>query len=397
MAFTSYDGTRIYWRLDGLPDRPVLLLLNSLGTDLSMWDPVVPSLTEHYRLLRLDTRGHGASDVPAGDYALAQLGADVLAVMDAAGVAKAVAVCGLSLGGMVAQWLALHAPDRFGALVACNTSASLPAEPWRQRAALVREKGVGAIADAVMERFFSADFRSSGSPLLATARSVLAATDPGGYAGCCAAISEVASDLGEAVSRIRLPTLVVNGAQDAATPAEHGDAIARLVPGARMVTLQTGHISVLEAPDAFAGAVGEFIETVHSPSLEGARATLFEQGLGPRRTVLGRPWVDKALSQRNAFSGEFQEFITRYAWGEIWGRPGLDHRTRRLLVLATTIALGRWEEFRLHVRAGLEQDGFSLEDLREVIMQSGIYAGVPAANTGFHHAEDVLKSLGRLP
>ncbi len=131
--------------------------------------------------------------------------------------------------------------------------------------------------------------------------------------------------------------------------------------------------------------------------LKAARDALFDNGVEQRKRVLGVPWVEKSLGNRNAFNGEWQEFITRYAWGEIWSRPGLDDKTRRFLVLAITIALGRWEEFKLHVRAGLEQDGFTVDELKEVLMQSAIYAGVPAANTAFHEAEALLRAAGKLP
>jgi 3-oxoadipate enol-lactonase/4-carboxymuconolactone decarboxylase len=131
--------------------------------------------------------------------------------------------------------------------------------------------------------------------------------------------------------------------------------------------------------------------------LKAARDALFDNGVEQRKRVLGVPWVEKSLGNRNAFNGEWQEFITRYAWGEIWSRPGLDDKTRRFLVLAITIALGRWEEFKLHVRAGIEQDGFTVDELKEVLMQSAIYAGVPAANTAFHEAEALLRAAGKLP
>ena len=124
-----------------------------------------------------------------------------------------------------------------------------------------------------------------------------------------------------------------------------------------------------------------------------ARAILFEDGLLQRRAVLGDPWVDRALAGRNAFNGDFQDFITRIAWSEIWTRPGLEHRARRIIVLSITIALGRWEEFRLHVRAAIEQAGLTPDEIKEVIMQAAVYAGVPAGNTAFHHAQEILREL----
>ena len=132
-------------------------------------------------------------------------------------------------------------------------------------------------------------------------------------------------------------------------------------------------------------------------TLDDARAALFEEGLTRRRAAMGDAWVDKSLARRNAFNADFQGLITRIAWGEIWSRPGLEHKTRRFLVLGMTMALGRWEEFKLHTRAGLAEGGFSMEELREVIMQGAIYCGVPAANTAMNEAESILRELGLLP
>ena len=184
-----------------------------------------------------------------------------------------------------------------------------------------------------------------------------------------------------------------SGAKDVSTPfVGHGEHIAAAIPGARTASLDTAHLASLEAPAAFAGAVRAFLSG--DIVLDTANDALFEAGLAIRRQVLGDAWVDKSLAGRTPFNADFQAMITRYAWNEVWGRPGLDHRTRRLLVIAITTALGRWEEFRLHVRAGLEQGGFTQDELKEVLMQSAIYAGVPAANTAFAEAGAVIRELG---
>ena len=133
------------------------------------------------------------------------------------------------------------------------------------------------------------------------------------------------------------------------------------------------------------------------PDLEAARAALFDAGLKHRRAALGAAWIEKSLARRNAFNADFQGLITRFAWGEIWSRPGLDHKTRRFLVLGMTMAQGRWEEFRLHTRAGLAEGGFTWQELREVILQGAIYCGVPAANTAMNEAEAILNELGLMP
>lgn len=393
MPFASSHGARLYWRQDGAADKPALVLLTSIGTDLSLYDPVVPLLTPDFRVIRMDTRGHGASDAPAGDYSLDLLADDVLAVMDAAGAGKA-SVCGTSLGGMIAMSLALKAPERVEALILACTSPAMDPSVWDQRLALIRAQGMGAIVEAVMGRFFSDAFRAQHPEVVETVRAGMLAQSVEGYAGCGAAIRDMA--LLNQLPAITAPSLVVTGAKDLATPyAGHGEKIVAAVPGARHIEIGGAHLPSLEAPAALAGAVRDFVrEVLRGTAVREAKDTLFEAGLENRRKVLGDAWVDKSLAKRTAFTADYQAMITRYAWNEIWGRPGLDHRTRRLLVLAICASLARWEEFRLHVRAGLEQGGFTQEELKEVLMQTAIYAGVPAANTAFTEAAEVIAELG---
>jgi 3-oxoadipate enol-lactonase/4-carboxymuconolactone decarboxylase len=389
MAFASNGDVRLYWRLEGAADRPVLLLLNSIGTDLGLWDFVVPYLLPRFRLLRMDTRGHGASDAPAGDYSLSDLAGDSLAVMTAASVDRA-AVCGVSLGGMVAMQLALQAPERVSALILACTSAAMDQAVWRARVDTVRSEGTAAIAEAAMGRFFSERFRRQHPDIVETVRTGLLASSADGYAGCAAAIRDM--DLAEQLPSITVPTLVITGSKDVSTPAEgHGDRLVAAIPGATSASLATAHLPCLEAPAALAGAISDFLDA--DPQLREASEALYGAGLATRRKVLGDAWVERALANRTPFNADFQAMITRYAWNEVWNRPGLDHRTRRLLVLAITASLGRWEEFRLHVRAGLEQGGFTEDELKETLMQTAIYAGVPAANTAFSEAAAVLREI----
>ena len=392
MPFVTRRGARLYWRQDGREDAPPLLLLNAIGTDVSLWDAALPPLARRFRIIRMDTLGHGASDAPQGDYDLATLAGDALAVLDAAAIPRA-AVCGLSLGGMIAMTLALIAPARVTALVAACTSAAMDPQVWEARLRAVLEGGVAAIAEAALSRFFSDAFRVGRPEVVDSVRAGLLATPRAGYAGCAVAIRDMklAGDLAE----ITVPTLVIAGARDVSTPFEgHGDAIAAAVPGAATRVLDAGHLACLEAPDAFAAAVRDFVLGAEAdPALEDAQRVLYESGLANRRAVLGDDWVEASLARRTPFTADFQAMITRYAWQEVWGRPGLDHRTRRLLVVAITASLGRWEEFRLHVRAGLSQGGFSREELKETLMQTAIYAGVPAANTAFAEAAAVIASL----
>jgi len=392
MPFATNDGVRLYWRLDGAADKPALVLLNSIGTDLSAWDRALPYLVPHFRLLRMDNRGHGASDAPAGDYTLDALAADTLAVMDAAGVATA-AICGVSLGGMVGMTIALTAPERVTALVPACTSAAMDVAAWTARVELVRKEGMAGVADLSLGRFLTEGFRLARPEIANTLRNGLLSLDPVGYAGCAAAIRDMA--LIDRIGGIRVPTLVIGGTKDVSTPFEgHGDRIVAGIPGARSAMVEGPHLPMIEGPAAFAGVVVDFLrEIADGGAVTAASDALFEAGLKNRRAVLGDAWVDRSLARRTPFNAEFQAMITRIAWHEIWGRPGLDHRTRRLLVIAICASLGRWEEFRLHVKAGLSRGGFTRDELKEVLMQTAIYAGVPAANTGFSEAAEVMAEM----
>ncbi len=392
MPFAVTQAARIYFRVDGPDGAPSLLLLNSIGTDHAMWSPIMPLLLARFRVIRMDTRGHGASDAPSGDYNLALLAADARAVLDAAGVPSAM-VCGLSLGGMIAMQLALEAPTRVTKLILACTSPAMPREIWVERIRLVRAQGMAAITDAALGRFFTPAFRAAHPAYVASIRRTLETTDPLGYAACGAAIRDM--DLLARLGAIGAPTLVIAGSSDVSTPVEgHGDRLVAAIPDVRLAVLPTAHIACAEAPDAFAAALVGFLDEAPArDDVAAARVRLFEDGLVNRRQVLGNAWVDASFAKRNAFNADFQDLITRNAWSEIWSRPGLDHRTRRLLVLAMTAALGRWEEFRLHVRAGLERDGFTRDELKEMILQTAVYCGMPAGNTAMHHAEAIIAQL----
>lgn len=388
MATTIRDGVRLHWRLEGAADRPVLVLLNSIGTDLSLWDRTIPLLLPAFRLLRIDTRGAGGSDAPDGDYTLSMLASDVVAIMDDAGVAAA-AVGGVSLGGMVAMQLALDHPERVSELALICTSVTMDPAAWDARIETVRTQGTAAIADMGVGRFLSPGFAARHPEIAETLRDGIARQADDGYAGAGAAIRDMA--LADRIAAIAVPTLVVTATLDVSTPyAGHGEHLLT-IPGARHVSVDGAHLPPVEAPGALATALRRFL--CADGAAQAAVETLFDAGLVNRRRVLGDAWVDASLAKRTPFTADFQAMITRIAWGEIWGRPGLDDRTRRLLVIAITCALGRWEEFALHVRAGLTQGGFTADDLKEVLMQTAIYAGVPAANTGFAEAQKIIAML----
>jgi 3-oxoadipate enol-lactonase/4-carboxymuconolactone decarboxylase len=270
-------------------------------------------------------------------------------------------------------------------LVLANTSPQFgPITNWDARITAVREGGMAAIVELALQRFFSPAMIQQGNPHVGSIRSALLGTDPEGYVGCCAALRD--ADFRTSLSKIRVPTLVICGDRDVSTTwTGHGEVLAREIPGAKALRLPAAHLSNLEQPRSFSAALLGFL----SPKPDGDP---LQVGIAKRRAILGDAHVERATEATNDFNRDFQELITRYAWGSVWTRPGLDSRTRRLLVLATMAALGRWEEFSMHVRAGLEHE---LEpcDLKEVLLQTTIYAGVPAANTGFHIAREVMEEL----
>jgi 3-oxoadipate enol-lactonase len=257
MAFMTVDGARLFYRFDGRSDGPVLVLSNSLGTDLSMWEPQIEALAQHFRILRYDSRGHGNSDVSPGPYDIALLGRDVLALLDGLGLER-VHFCGLSKGGMVGMWLGTNAPERVERLILCNTSAQIGApEIWNQRIETVSRHGMAAIVPAVLERWFTPAFRRASPDIVEQARRMLVATPAAGYAACCAAVRDM--DQRETIGSIRAATLVTAGAQDAATPPDHARLIAERIAGAQLVELDAAHLSNLEQPADFTAAVLNFL------------------------------------------------------------------------------------------------------------------------------------------
>jgi 3-oxoadipate enol-lactonase / 4-carboxymuconolactone decarboxylase len=381
MSFVEREGARHYYRHEGADEGPVLMLSHSLGLDHGMWEPQIADWLPHFRIVRYDIRGHGASDATPGDYTIEQLGRDALAIADAAGASR-FAFCGLSLGGMIGLWLGVNAPDRVTHLILANTSARLtdPAGMEARRRKVV-EEGMAAVAEMVMGRFFSSAVLASNNPYVGWARRTLLATDPLGYAACCAAIRDM--DQTASLERIDRPTLVIGDDQDVSLPWDpHSDVLVRSIRRAVALRIPAAHLSNLQRPRTFTAAVLDFI----LPSADGS----IDAGLPVRRAVLGDAHVDRSLAATTGFTRDFQELITRFAWGTIWARPGLDHRTRRLLVLTATAALGRWEEFRLHLRAGLARE-LEACDVKEMLLQIAVYAGVPAANTAFQiAAEEIL-------
>lgn len=259
MDFVRINNVALHYRLAGPTAAPVLVLINSLGTDARIWDGVIDQLAQHYRVLSYDKRGHGLSDAPPGDYALAHHLNDLFGLVDHLGLQR-FALTGVSIGGLIAMGAALRSPQRISSLLVCNSAPKVgDAAFWQARMARVLEHGMAAIADGIMERWFSTIFRAGQSDALAGWRNMLLRADAHGYVATCATLRD--SDLTADIGAISVPTLVLAGEDDLATPVPLVRACATAIPGARFHVLPSvGHIPSIEAPDRLASLMRQFIE-----------------------------------------------------------------------------------------------------------------------------------------
>jgi 3-oxoadipate enol-lactonase len=257
VPFANVNNARMFYRLEGRAGLPVLVMSHSLGCDLGMWEPQMPQLLERMQVLRYDTRGHGASDVPSGDCSIADLGRDVVALTAGLDIRK-FGFCGLSMGGAIGQWLAINQPGLITGLILANTAPRFSTRDiWETRIRDVRNGGMQAIVDAVMGRFFTPKTLAS-DPYAHSVKSVFLGTEPAGYAACCAALRD--TDFTSSIGKVNVPTLVIGGDQDPSTPWQgHGEVLARNIPGAKTLRLNTAHLSNIEEPRAFTQALLEFL------------------------------------------------------------------------------------------------------------------------------------------
>ncbi|MEU3463986.1 3-oxoadipate enol-lactonase [Streptomyces sp. NPDC006733] len=368
------DGPRrgLHHRAEGPATGPALLLGPSLGTSTALWDAVAPELSATHRVVRWDLPGHGGSpaDLIAPGATVGDLAHLVLSLADALGIDR-FAYAGVSLGGAVGLRLAVHHPQRVASLaVICSSAHFGGATPWEQRAAQVRREGLSALADTAPSRWFTPGFTVP--RLVADHR----AADPAAYAACCDALA--AFDLRDALPSVTAPTLAVAGREDPATPPAHLREIADAVPGACLTEIpRASHLAPAERPDAVLAA------------LRGHLTGGAGRGMAARRQVLGNAHVDRAQQRQSAFTAPFQDFISRYAWGEIWTDDTLSRRERSMVTLTALSAHGHHDELALHVRAA-RRNGLTPEEIGAVLLQTAVYCGVPAANSAFAVAQRVL-------
>lgn len=417
----------LQYRFDGPEDAPVLILGPSLGTTWHMWDRQVPELTQQWRVFRFDLPGHGGAPAyPAGS--VADLTGRLLATLDSLGVQR-FGYAGCALGGALGIELALRHPERVASLALIAASPRFgTADEFRQRGVIVRTNGLDPIARTSPDRWFTTGFAAAQPAITEWAVQMVRTTDPGCYIAACEALASF--DVRSQLAGVSVPTLVLVGSDDQVTgPAEARtlvagipDARLAVVPGAsHLVPVEqpaavtdllvrhfstawqpaydtgTGQIAIPAAPVKPVPAVAppqptpvaEIAPAVVPPQTAG-RPDPYDAGIKVRREVLGDAHVDRALAQADEFSGDFQEFITRYAWGEIWDRPGLDRRSRSCITLTALVAGGHLDELAFHTRAAL-RNGLTPNEIKEVLLQAAVYCGVPAANSAFKVAQQVIR------
>ena len=243
--------------LEGPEDAPILVLSNSLGTNLGMWDDQASVLRERFQLLRYDQRGHGESPVPSGPYKIEDLGLDLLVLLDRLEIGRA-SFCGLSIGGLVGMWLASEAPERVERLVLCCTAPRFDSDFYDARAHKVRAEGIGSIADTVLERWFTPEFRATRPETVEWAGSMLRGTPTEGYAGCCEVLRD--ADMRSRLGEIRAPTLVIAGAEDPAATVDQAEEIRDSIPEARLAVVAAAHRANVEQPEAVTREILEHLE-----------------------------------------------------------------------------------------------------------------------------------------
>ncbi|MEV5416589.1 MULTISPECIES: bifunctional 3-oxoadipate enol-lactonase/4-carboxymuconolactone decarboxylase PcaDC [Streptomyces] len=419
----------LQYRFDGPEEAPVLILGPSLGTTWHMWDRQIPELTKQWRVFRFDLPGHGGALAhPAAS--VTDLTARLLATLEGLGVHR-FGYAGCALGGAVGIELALRHPERLASLALIAASPRFgTADEFRQRGVIVRTNGLDPIARSAPERWFTGGFAAAQPAITEWAVQMVRTTDPGCYIAACEALASF--DVRAGLGSVGVPTLVLVGSEDQVTgPAEARtlvagipDARLAVVPGAsHLVPVEqpaavtdllvrhfstawqplpeyaTGHVVLPAAaprPPVMPAAappqpapVAEIAPAAAPPQAQGVPDT-YDSGIKVRREVLGDAHVDRILEQTDAFTEDFQELVTRYAWGEVWNRPGLDRRTRSCVTLTALVAGGHLDELAVHTRAAL-RNGLTPDEIKEVLLQAAVYCGVPAASGAFRVAQQVIR------
>jgi len=366
---------------DDSADARLIVLGPSLGTTSAIWDTVAVSLSETYRVLRFDLPGHGFSPAASDPFSMSELGTGVLQIVDSIG-GGSFYYAGDSMGGAVGLMLAAEHPERvLGMTVFCATKDFGGPDGWNARAMQVRSSGTASVVATSAARWFAPGYLDRDPARGAAALDRLLDVDDESYALCCEALAGF--DFASVAPPTTVPIVFVGGEFDVATPSHDVERLSELIPGSAFEVLAgAGHLPVMERP-----AESEAIIRRTLPA-----ESVFEQGMITRRAVLGDAHVDAANARITPETVDFQEFITRYAWGEVWSRPGLSRRDRSLVTLASLVTGGHDNEIGMHVRGALT-NGVTRAEISEVILHTSLYAGLPAANAAFAIAREIFAQL----
>ncbi|MET7643578.1 alpha/beta fold hydrolase [Streptomyces sp. NPDC005426] len=411
----------LQYRFDGPEDAPVLVIGTSLGATWHMWDRQIPELTQHWRVFRYDLPGHGGAPAHPAT-AVGELADRLVTTLDGLGVRR-FGYAGCSIGGAIGADLALRHPQKVASLALVASSPRFgSADEFRQRGVIVRTNGLEPMARTAPERWFTPGFAAAQPAIVEWAVQMVRATDPGCYIAACEALA--AFDIRGELGRIGVPTLVLVGAEDQVTGPGDARTLVAGIPDARLAVVPgASHLAPVEQPGAVtdlllthfsttwqdtqaAIPVPSFVPSLSAPVLPvaeltaataqpeavtGGRPDPYEPGMKIRREVLGDAHVDRVMAAADDFTGDFQELVTRYAWGEVWGREGLDRRTRSSVTLTALVASGHLEGLAAHVSAAL-RNGLTPAEIREVLLQTAVYCGIPAASAAFTIARSVIQA-----
>ncbi|MFG3282025.1 alpha/beta fold hydrolase [Streptomyces sp. NPDC048111] len=434
----------LQYRSDGPKDAPVLVLGPSLGTTWHMWDRQIPELAGAWRVVRFDLPGHGGAPAEPA-HLVAELGDRLIATLDGLGVSR-FGYVGCSIGGAIGADLALRHPHRLASLALVAASARFgTADEYRQRGVVVRTNGMDPMARSAPERWFTPAYAAAQPAIVEWAVQMVRTTDPACYVAACEALA--AFDIRAELGRITVPTLALVGAEDRVTGPGEARTLVAGIPGAGLAVVPgASHLAPVEQPGAvtdllvrhFSTSWQETLTAIPAPApahaappapptaqpplapqtplaplvplapqapapapeeapasgepavLPDAAADAYESGMRIRREVLGDAHVDAERAGADAFSGDFDELTTRHVWGEVWSRDGLDRRTRAVVALASLATGGHLDDLAAHTRAALRA-GLTPEEIREVLIQTGVYCGVPAASAAFRVVAAVVR------
>lgn len=385
-------------QLGGSPAMPLLVLGPSLGTSAqSLWARCAAGLTDRFEVLAWDLPGHGSNAGSAEPFTMAELAAGVLGMVDDVVAqrdtfASTFTYAGDSVGGAVGLQLLLDAPARIDSAVLLSTGARI-GEPdaWRTRATSVRASGTPSMIEGSAQRWFAPGFLEREPEIGAALLHDLRDADDEGYALVCEALAgfDVRDRLGEIEPRV----LAVSGLLDVPTPPADLAAIASGVRNGRLVVLDgVAHLPPAEQPSEVAQLIRDHANAGQAVAAPTTVAGVRDAGMAVRRAVLGDAHVDRATAAITDLTADFQDFITQYAWGSVWTRPGLDRRSRSLITLTALVARGHHEELAMHVRAA-RTNGLTNDEIKELLLQTAIYCGVPDANAAYRIAQRVLDEL----